>query len=393
MAKRAREVETVKLGDVQYAVHERVLLATLADGTPGPAVGHIDRAGGIIIDEHSAAGEWVGELLTARLPSRDHDARGEHPAIPAHLEQNIADGRAAEWRNAIDSDEVAACRVELAQLESEGALRRGNHGQATSTRGDRITFLTLDPDGTNDGDLDDGCPPALRRTFAQLELVGAHLEKALGCGTLLTPRLGMAAVYDGRYGYVRHLDNERVPMSDGAGAGDDDDAICTAARAASEFRNFRVLTAICYLNDSDWNAADGGQLRCYDGETCTLEVEPRGGTIVVFPSCVIPHEVLPSTRPRYAVTLWFVSSSLLRGSPSERAKRANAARTALRLRRATAKAAKPSTTAVEGSDLSQSSGSAAAAAPPLVATPTAAAAAAWADEAESKDGGGFSFGF
>ncbi|GAX76680.1 hypothetical protein CEUSTIGMA_g4126.t1 [Chlamydomonas eustigma] len=97
-------------------------------------------------------------------------------------------------------------------------------------------------------------------------------------------------------------------------------------RDASPSAPDRVITAICYLN-LDWSVeVDGGQLAVYNmglGSTdsevsviaddkgisdrgscqCTM-VPPIGGQLVLFESR-IPHEVLPTFKPRYAVTTWF----------------------------------------------------------------------------------------
>ena len=246
----------------------------------------------------------------------------------------------------------------------------------------------------------------------------------MGYGRLLVPKLGMVAVYeDGQQGYVRHLDNERVlPLED-------------SLNPASDWRNFRVLvssakpalralavlaaimltpraleargvqTAICYLNP-EWGADDGGRLRCYErdapaGQPPTLEVEPAAGTVVLFPSCLVPHEVLPARRRRYAVTLWFVSSSLLRGTPVERAAAVEACAGRRRKR-----GRDEATHAVRTEDLRSAcaSGSPAAAVDHAVtAVPrvtaevpaTASLAVAWEADAEvaGQGGGGFSFGF
>lgn len=79
------------------------------------------------------------------------------------------------------------------------------------------------------------------------------------------------------------------------------------------------MTAILYLNDSDWNSApevDGGSLKCYIdadrndviGTTASsvLKVSPVGGTLVLFDSRYLLHEVEPSNRDRLALTLWIV---------------------------------------------------------------------------------------
>lgn len=111
----------------------------------------------------------------------------------------------------------------------------------------------------------------------------------------------------------------------------------------------RSVTAILYLNDADWNSSDtvdGGSLRCYTGnndasakgqssttqlsgadakisndssssssvtvsdknstdDRCTV-VSPAGGTLVLFDSRRLLHEVTPSHRDRYALTLWIL---------------------------------------------------------------------------------------
>jgi len=65
----------------------------------------------------------------------------------------------------------------------------------------------------------------------------------------------------------------------------------------------RMVSAVLYLNDA-WLPEHGGQLRMFldDAEH---EVQPNGGSLVVFMSGEIPHEVLPATRDRLSLTGWF----------------------------------------------------------------------------------------
>ena len=177
-------------------------------------------------------------------------------------------------------------------------------------------------------------------------------------------------------------------------------------RDVEQWRNFRVLTAILYLNAHDWSAEDGGMLRCYAPDAppsapCSLEVVPKGGTVAVFPSCTVAHEVFPARRPRYAITLWFVSGALLGGTPEERAAAAAAtlADAAARRKRACAADADakverkrqrplPSTPSPTPSSLAPPNTSHKA--PPN----TAHLAAAWEAAARCESqGGAFSFGF
>ena len=351
------------LDGVTHRVGERGRLhAVLADGRDGPAVGRIEPDGEIALDAEAWAGEWVGELLTATVAEPISGAAASSSTPPGSVATDVANGRAAAWRGGVSEATLVGCREEIAELERHDKLSYRGHGQAAAIRGDRVVFLRLGGarggraadandiedaagsgagvrrtsgsndggdadgnaieddghgccgDGADDGDSDDddghvACPPNLRQVFHTLEHVGHSLSAALGCGTLLVPRVGMLAAYDGPSGYIRHLDNE-PDASNGQ---------------ASGHRNFRVLTSICYLNDSGWVAEEGGLLRCYppanptlggaeapaDEASAELEVVPRGGTIAVFPSRSVPHEVTPSRRPRYAATLWFVSSALL----------------------------------------------------------------------------------
>jgi hypothetical protein len=81
----------------------------------------------------------------------------------------------------------------------------------------------------------------------------------------------------------------------------------------------RVVTAILYLNADDptpWSEqADGGCLRMHlgtmsgdDEGTSAVEVRnisPLGGRLVLFDSQRVLHEVLPTHRDRFALTVWF----------------------------------------------------------------------------------------
>ena len=83
---------------------------------------------------------------------------------------------------------------------------------------------------------------------------------------------------------------------------------------ASDYRKRRI-TAILYINLPGWDAEiDGGDLKYYlgcddtdiTGSTASSvgSVSPRGGTLVLFDSTEILHEVRPSLKERYALTLW-----------------------------------------------------------------------------------------
>ena len=65
----------------------------------------------------------------------------------------------------------------------------------------------------------------------------------------------------------------------------------------------RVLSSVTYLN-ADWGDRDGGALRLYLPRGAH-DIAPRGGSLVLFLSAEIEHEVLPATRERLSIAGWF----------------------------------------------------------------------------------------
>jgi SM-20-related protein len=70
-------------------------------------------------------------------------------------------------------------------------------------------------------------------------------------------------------------------------------------------RSQRRVSLIVYLNEN-WTSADGGVLRVFDkaGERF-LEIEPKGGRLVLFLTEARPHEVAATRRDRLSLTGWF----------------------------------------------------------------------------------------
>jgi SM-20-related protein len=66
----------------------------------------------------------------------------------------------------------------------------------------------------------------------------------------------------------------------------------------------RAVSAVLYLNP-EWQAEQGGALRLYLADGSTHDILPEAGTLVVFLSADLPHEVLPATRERLSLTGWF----------------------------------------------------------------------------------------
>lgn len=68
----------------------------------------------------------------------------------------------------------------------------------------------------------------------------------------------------------------------------------------------RVLSLVAYLNPG-WQSADGGELLIYDehGNDPVHKVQPLYGTLVIFLSDQVPHEVAAAKRDRYSIAGWF----------------------------------------------------------------------------------------
>lgn len=66
----------------------------------------------------------------------------------------------------------------------------------------------------------------------------------------------------------------------------------------------RTVSAVFYLND-DWLPEQGGALRLYLAAGGEHDVLPQAGTLALFMSDEVPHEVLAATRERLSLTGWF----------------------------------------------------------------------------------------
>lgn len=177
----------------------------------------------------------------------------------------IGEGR---WPEAAVTQARGACEAMLAEGRFHPAvIGRGNTAQRNeSIRGDRICWLERDV-----------APPPLADYLDALESLRATLNRELMLG--LAGFECMAACYAPGSRYGRHLDRFR-----------DDDT--------------RTVTAILYLND-DWQPGNGGELRIHFADGSHRDVPPRAGTLVVFMTDGLEHEVLTTQCQRMTLTTWF----------------------------------------------------------------------------------------
>jgi SM-20-related protein len=118
--------------------------------------------------------------------------------------------------------------------------------------------------------------PELAAYLARMEALRLELNRTAYLG--LFDFETHFAVYPAGAGYARHSD-----------------------RFARDAR--RTLSTVLYLN-ADWTEGDGGALRIHLPDGKARDVEPRGGTLVVFAS-ELEHEVLPARRERFSLAGWF----------------------------------------------------------------------------------------
>lgn len=171
-------------------------------------------------------------------------------------------------------EDVALLAHEAGELWREGAFREAGVGAgaarrvAPEIRSDRIHWL------------EEPCTPGQQRYLDRLEELRLALNRELFLG--LFDFEGHLAVYPPGARYRRHLD-----------------------RFEREKR--RAVSCILYLNQG-WKAEDGGELRIYLGpeeDAPHRDVLPEGGTLAIFLSAEVPHEVLPARRDRLSLTGWF----------------------------------------------------------------------------------------
>ncbi len=192
-----------------------------------------------------------------------------HPDLIPHIVDSLQRADYLVLPGAVDQAEVTELRVDLLAESQANRLQPASigRGDMLSLRADIRGDLTcwLQPDR-----------PTQARWLASMEQLRLALNRSLFLG--LEEYEAHYARYDAGQFYRRHLDCFRG-------------------------NNPRRVSTVMYLNE-DWSAADGGQLRLYPGNE-VIDVVPAGGTLVVFLSEQVPHEVLAARKTRYSIAGWF----------------------------------------------------------------------------------------
>lgn len=180
---------------------------------------------------------------------------------PDFLPADVIDALARDVRERWDTDVMHAASV-----------GRGSANQIREdVRGDKIDWLD-----------EAAATPAQARYWQAMTVLRLALNEELYLG-LIGLQAHYAVFAQGSF-YKRHLDRF-TSSSD------------------------RMMSCCLYLN-AGWDEAWGGQLRMYtDGGV--IDVSPHAGTLAVFRSDTVEHEVLPATHERLSLTGWFTRRPML----------------------------------------------------------------------------------
>ena len=172
--------------------------------------------------------------------------------------------------NSVDSALIDALCDELEVLIETDRLHRAGIGRDLDfqvdrqIRRDRIFWL-------------DRTRPTQARFLAQMDQLRITLNRELFLG--LFEFEGHFAHYPPGGFYRRHLDSFRGAAN-------------------------RIVSVVTYLN-RNWREGNGGELAIYDEGRVVATVQPRAGTMVLFLSEEIAHEVRPSATDRISIAGWF----------------------------------------------------------------------------------------
>ncbi|WP_178863809.1 2OG-Fe(II) oxygenase [Thiomicrorhabdus cannonii] len=185
-----------------------------------------------------------------------------------------------EWPQAVSQELCEALLAEVEQYDEEGELQRAGIGRGDAhqlnkeVRRDQIKWL-------------DGSTEAQVLYLKQMAELQYQLNRALFLG-LFEYECHFALYKKGDF-YKKHLDSFRG-------------------------RANRMVTTVLYLNPG-WQPDWGGELVVYNEESTEVlaTVTPELGKLVVFMSEQIPHEVLPTHRPRVSIAGWFRCNNSIAG--------------------------------------------------------------------------------
>lgn len=185
--------------------------------------------------------------------------------------------------NAIDSEWVNALREDIDSLHERSGLHLNTTRLVVPRGGGKTTTHLLPKKGIWESELFDlrGSSVSALSALQSDHSLLSHLND----GNNLNIRFGM------------HTTKVQVNEGDGA---------CFPLHLDTDpVVDSRIVTAILYLNDEDWDKdRDGGQLQLAPWPGHGVEIAPRRNRLVLFSSTDMVHRVLPCHRRRYCLTMW-----------------------------------------------------------------------------------------
>ena len=175
----------------------------------------------------------------------------------------------------LPAEGCAMLRIECLSLWHDGSFEqaRVGHGAQQQRRDDLRNDYIFWLDAAN-------ASPGVAHYFERLESLRQAINRKLLLG--LFEFEGHFAVYPPGHFYRAHVDQFADSRT-------------------------RQISTVLYLNET-WSQQDGGQLRLYRKDkdpASAVDIYPSGGTLVVFFSEQVWHEVLPAQRERLSLTGWF----------------------------------------------------------------------------------------
>lgn len=239
-------------------------------------------------------------ISTRLLAGRVSDKRSAWNVLDGNFGDSFVDALWKELDDAKLLEKLSPARTKGEASLLAALLSTASSAPSKPVRGDTSIFLSREYRGRPDFGTRH---PRLHELISTVTTtVVQNLQQYIAIDTNLTSV--QLAVYqgDGESGYIRHCDRGQSSCQ-------------SEHQELPSSSPERIVTAIYYLTDEDWDpVTDGGCLRIYSNTT--HDICPYRDRLVVFRSDGVEHQVVPSLRrPRTAITIWFYGNEI---KPSSR---------------------------------------------------------------------------
>lgn len=262
----------------------RKRLLSLHGTTPALEAATVEEA----VAQRAEAKELIEAQAALALALVNADVGGSSvptPLLSPGAASSVLDGGVHVEAQFVPPELISELRSELAAKGAAGQFATTSSFSSDGQEDDLRAAMTCKPDLGS---------AAFSRLYERLDVVREELARRLGRELAR----GMEATYvvypHGGY-YRRHVDSLAGVDVGGSGS--------------------RSVSFICYLNEPGWTEHDGGQLRIYShggrfglSESAHVDVLPECGSLVLFDSKLVSHEVLPTRRERACLVGWMRES-------------------------------------------------------------------------------------